>query len=107
MKRALKVAAVLAAVAMPLHAAQTNVQLITHVLYDGNTDYAYFVGQGVWVSQGCSSFYATIPGTQPGKQQLLALATAAYAAGKRVSFYGECQANNPNYFHVTYITVQD
>jgi hypothetical protein len=91
----------------PVFAGTTNAQIITHVLYDGDADYAYFVGQSSWTTpEGCSSYYATLAGTQPGKEKLLAIVLAAHAAGRRVSFRGDC-TGHPNYLHLTYVTVTD
>jgi hypothetical protein len=85
---------------------QSNTQLITHILYNGSIDFAFFIGTGPWTAQGCSSTYAQIHSNVPGKDKLLAVAMMAYASGKKVSFYGDCNTN-PAYFDVMYITVSD
>jgi hypothetical protein len=85
---------------------QTNTQLITHVLYNGTADYAFFIGTGPWAATGCSAFYAQLPNTQPGKKELLAIIMTAYSLGKRVSFQGSCNSN-PTYFDIFYVTVSD
>jgi len=86
-------------------AVQTISQPITQVLYNASTDYQYFLGSVAWGASGCSTaIYVQILPSVSGKQNLLAVALAAYVAGKTVYFQGTCDSNT-NYFDATYISV--
>jgi hypothetical protein len=88
------------------HADSTIAQPITRVPYNGNADYAYFVGAAGWGANGCNSYYVQITNGVPGRDKLLAIALAAHAAGKRVQFEGSCDSS-PSYFDAYYIIVTD
>lgn len=80
-------------------------QPIAQLHYDASADYLYMVGSSTWGAPSCpNATYAQVTATVPGRKQLLAIALAAKSSGARVSFRGTC--GNPNYFDVTYISVQ-
>lgn len=90
--------------AVPAFADQTNAQPITQVLYNGTSDYTFFIGTGSWTATGCSAYYAQVLPNLLGKDKLIAIALEAYALGKQVQFQGTCDSQ-AGYFDVTYITV--
>jgi hypothetical protein len=88
------------------YSAQTNMQPITQIWFNGSIDFAFFTGQGQWTAPGCSATYIQIHSSVPARDKILALAMMAHASGKKVLFYGECSAS-AGYFDATYIVVSD
>jgi hypothetical protein len=93
-----------ASCATPTFADQTNSQPIAQVLYNGSVDYLFIVGSSSWVATSCNATYIQILPGVSGKDKMMAIALAAYMAGKSVQFQGTCDAT-PGYFDATYITV--
>ena len=93
-----------AIVSTPSRADQTNSQPISQVLYSGTADYLFFIGTAGWVATGCSAYYVQVLPNLLGKDKIMAIALAAYAAGKNVQFQGTCDSQ-AGYFDATYITV--
>ena len=105
----LKCAAIGAFIVPVLVLADTTIaQPVKQVLYDGNADYAYFIGQAGWTTtnNSCSPYYAQIPASVTQRTKLLSVIMTAYAMGKKVQFSGTCDSN-PSYFDVTYVTISD
>ena len=90
--------------ALPAFADSTNAQPISQFLYNGSADYLFIVGPSSWVATGCTAYYVQILPSVTGKDKMMAIALAAYAAGKSVSFQGTCDAQS-GYFDATYISV--
>jgi hypothetical protein len=83
---------------------ETIAQTISGLRYDGVADYTYFTGPASWRATGCNPQFVEVTATVAQRQKLLAVALAAYAAGKQVQFQGTCNSNT-NYFDATYISV--
>lgn len=90
--------------ALPSLADSTITQSITQVRYDGVADYLYFIGSTYWGATGCNPYYVEVTAGVAGRDKILAIALAAYAAGKTVQFQGTCNANS-SYFDATYVIV--
>ena len=91
--------------AAALAAESTIGQPINELRYNGDADYAYFVGAAGWGSPSCpAAEFVQIRSGVPGRRQLLVIALVARATGARVAFTGECDAN-PRYFNATNIIV--
>lgn len=85
----------------------TITQPILQLRYNGDADYAFFVGAARWGAPSCpNAQYAQVAASVAGRKQLLAIALAAKLAGARVNFQGICNAGNPDYFNVNYIVVE-
>jgi hypothetical protein len=90
--------------ALPAWPAYTDVRNIAQVRYMANADYFFVVGLSRWGGDACNALYAQVRADQQGKEKLLAIILAAFTAGKRIQFYGECNSN-PDYFDVNYVVV--
>jgi len=90
--------------AVPSFADQTNAQPLTQVLYNGSSDYIFFIGTGSWTATSCNAYYVQVLPNLLGKDKLIAIALEAYALGKSVQFQGTCDSQS-GYFDATYIIV--
>ena len=90
--------------ALPALADQTNSQPIAQVLYNGAADYTFLIGPASWVATSCTAYYVQVLPSVLGKDKIMAIALAAYVAGKNVQFQGTCDTQ-AGYFDATYITV--
>lgn len=85
--------------------ANTIFQKIKQVNYNGDANYAYFVGDARWGDSGCSNAtYVSIGPNVAGRKEILSIGLAAYMAGKKVQFWGQC-AQDKDYFEAFYIVV--
>ena len=83
----------------------TITQVITRIQYDGAGDQTYLVGPSKWGAPSCvNATYGWIPNSVLGRKQILAIALAAQASGKRMSLVGNCHTNK-DYFVVTYVYI--
>lgn len=86
----------------------TAQQSIKEVQYDGTADRLWFIGFAKWGASACpDATWVVVHSTVEGRKQLLTLGTAAQMAGKRVSFWGSCDASIPDRFNATLIRVTD
>jgi hypothetical protein len=85
--------------------ADTIFQKIKQVNYNGDANYAYFVGDARWGDPGCANAtYVSIGPNVSGRKEILSIGLAAYMAGKKVQFWGQC-AQDKDYFEAMYIVV--
>lgn len=85
--------------------ANTIFQKIKQVNYNGDANYAYFVGDAKWGDPACANAtYVSIGSNVSGRKEILSIGLAAYMAGKKVQFWGQC-AQDKDYFEAFYIVV--
>lgn len=90
------------------NAASTNTQLIKRVQYNAASGQLFFVGEGDWLIPGCeNAIYALFKPELEGVQEALSIGLAAYLAGKKVTFWGDCNPSGPEYFFASYIIIRD
>ena len=85
--------------------ANTIFQKVKQVNYNGDANYLYFVGESRWGDAGCpNATYVSIGPNISGRKEILSIGLAAYMAGKKVQFWGQCAADK-DYFEAMYIVV--
>ena len=85
-----KVGFILFAVLVSGHvSANTIFQKIKQVNYNGDANYAYFVGDARWGDPACANAtYVSIGPNLSGRKEILSIGLAAYMAAKKCNFGG-------------------
>ncbi len=88
-------------------AESTIFQTVTLINFDASANGAlYFRGDAKWGASSCSNAtYVQIKADVPARKELLSIVLAEKMAGKRIQFWGTCDANT-EYFNASYLVAE-
>lgn len=86
-------------------AENTGINDISRVQFQGVGKTLYIVAEdNAWDAPSCSGAkFVRVLSSLPGRDEMVSIVLAAFAAGKQVNFQGTCYSSN--YFDADYITV--